>query len=211
MVGSDLLRYRSEQLFAVTDAETNGLNLRHSLPWQISYTLATQKNIVKQVTRYIYWKDFQMTEDAARVTRFDMNVYKERAEDADKVLKDCEEVWFDPSIRFSGHNILGYDAYIIDSWRQRLGRKSDWSFLNGCIDTNLLMKAIQKGWQPDRENLLQWQYRVLNYREKGLKSSLGFSCRYFQIQYDEFRAHDANYDVSVNAELLSKQIWAIEI
>lgn len=211
MIGSDLLRYQDNQRYNVSDVETNGLNLRSSLPWQLSYAVGTIKNTEKIVTRYIHWPDFKMSDEAARVTRFDMSVYKQRAEDPEAVLKDYEEILFDSATRFTGHNILGFDSYIIHQWRMRLGRTSDWSFLKNCIDTNLLMKAMQKGWQPDRNNLLAWQYKMLDHREKGLKSSLGFACRHFGIDYNEQKAHDAGYDVEVNTKVLAKLIWSVEI
>jgi len=213
MIGAELLRYQKNQLYNISDVETNGLNLYESLPWQISYCVTTSTQIQKTVTRYIRWPNFKMNDDAARITRFNMATYLERAEDPELVLKDYEEVLFDPSVIFSGHNILAYDSYIIQRWRNKLGRSTDWSFLQRCIDTNLLMKAIQKGFTPpsDKKYWLSWQYQVLNYRQKGLKSSLGFSCRHFQIPYDEKQAHDAGYDVRVNSQVLNKMIWAIEI
>jgi len=94
-----------------------------------------------------------------------------------------EEVWrkfakllYSPDVRAVGHNLLGFDYGMISSWRAAMGMSYNHSWLyRPLIDTNALAKAYYKGWKPEvanPETFLAWQYKVLDYREKGLKSSL---------------------------------------
>lgn len=71
MIGSDLLRYNKAQKYLVWDVETTSLNLAYALPWQISYAVFTLDKILDIQNKYIFWKDLQVSADAARITRFD--------------------------------------------------------------------------------------------------------------------------------------------
>lgn len=210
MIGSELLRYKPDQLYAVVDVESEGLNLATSRPWQLACAIGTLKQIQTNIVRHINWPNLHVSEAAARVTRFNMGYHLKIAEPPETIVADFDEVLYDPNILIVGHNILGFDIYLLDMMRRLTGRKQDWSFLPRIIDTNALMKAYKKGFVPTGDRLT-FMYKALHYREKGLKSSLGFCCRDFGIPYDERRAHDAAYDIGVNFAVLEKLIWSVEI
>ncbi len=211
MIGASLLRYREDQRFLIYDFETEGLSLYHSRPWQISYAICTLKKIESIVVRHLDWPDLKVSDGAARITRFDMRTHKSIAEDPSVVLADFDALIYDSQYHPTGHNILGFDVYVHQTWRRLCGKTVDWSYVPRSLDTNALTKAYKKQFKPDLENLLAWQYKCMHFREKGLKSSLGSVAREFGLEYDERYAHDAAYDCRVNHGVLNKLIWSLEI
>lgn len=211
MIGSDLLRFKKDQRFFIYDEETESLNLFFSRPWQVSYAVATQAEIITSHVRYIWWPDLKVSADAARITRFDYELYKKLAEPPEVVYADFSKGLYDTSMIPTGHNILGFDPYPTAAWQRGIKQPVDWSYVRRSLDTNCLMKAYKKGWTPDRANMWAWQYRCMNHIERGLKSSLGVACQEFGIDYDSRRAHDAGYDTSVNHKVLKELLWKLEI
>lgn len=213
MIGSDLLRYQDKQKYLIIDGESNGLNLHDSQPWQIAYVICTSKTIEQAVVRYPKWDGFVMSDEAARVTRFDMKDYLARAEPADDVLKDFETLLFDPEYLILGHNLIGFDAYLINTWRRLCGRKEDWSFVSRIVDTLCLSRAYRFQIVPDRNDFIGWQYKMLTMRSrsKGMGASLGAMAREFGIEYDERLAHDAGVDIRYNHEVFKRLIWEVEV
>lgn len=211
MIGSNLRRYKDSQSYLGYDVETTDLNLRFAMPWQVSYGKFTSKKIESIKTRYILWPDLKISDDAATITRFNKKFYLERAEDPKKVLEDFELELYDPSNDIVAQNGLGFDVYVHDNWRRALGKKSDFSYLSRYLDTSALTKAIQKGWKPDLQNLLAWMYKAIDYREKGLKSSLEWTGKQYKIEHDYGALHDALSDVGLMIKIFQKQLWMIEI
>ncbi len=211
MIGENLLRYKYNQKFIVADVETEGLNLATTRAWQLSYAICNYKEIESINIRHLNWPNLLVSNEAAFVTRFNMHHHLSIAEDPKDVLLDFEKILYDPQYIIVGHNWLGFDCFVLNSMRKRIGLKSDWSYLSRVIDTHALSKAFQKGWVPDKENLLSWQYKMINYREQGLKSSLGYMAKKFEIDYDEKQAHDAKYDTIINFNVLKKLIKEVEI
>lgn len=214
MIGADLLRYKKDQKYCVFDIETEGLNLLRSKPWQIAYMVYCNGNVEESRVRYPFWKDLSISKEAAEVTRFDKKSYLQNAEPPDKVLNDFEQIILDPSIMVVGHNILGFDLYIWQSWRRLNGLKTDWSVLDRSIDTFALARAYRHQHLPDKSNLIAWQYRMISIRgsrAKGMGCSLGSIAKEFNIPYDERQAHDAMYDIGVNKQVFNQLIWNIEI
>ncbi len=218
MIGSDLLRYADKQRFLIHDFETESLNLFAARPWQLSYALCTNKYIDKVITRYPLYTDINVSDEAARITRFDKKHYLSVGEDPVKVLADFEEIALDPSVLLLGHNVLGYDRYIWRTMRRLQGKPIGDAFnmdINSrLIDTLCLSRAYRHGIVPDLKDYAAWQYKALSIkgtRAKGMGCSLGAMAREFQIPYDERLAHDATYDTNVNFEVFKKLIIAVEV
>lgn len=214
MIGSDLLRYQDNQRYLIIDGESNGLNLARAQCWQIAYSIGTLKAIEATVVRYPKWPDLVMSDDAAQVTRFDMKDYLSRAEDPNAVLTDFEKLLYDPQYLIVAHNGLGFDAYLIQTWRRLCGRSEDWSFVHRIVDTLALSRAYRYQHIPDHANMLAWQYKMLSIRgtkAKGMGCSLGAMAREFGIEYDERRAHDAGVDIGYTHGILQRLVWSVEI
>jgi DNA polymerase III epsilon subunit-like protein len=213
MIGSELLRYQDHQRYILFDVETEGLNLGRSKPWQISYAICTNKRIESVVTRYPYYKDLNVSPEAAKITRFDHKSYVQASEDPLVILKDFEQIAMDPSYLILGHNILGFDAYMWQNMRHLSGLKTDWSFIDRMVDTLALSRAYRHQIQPDLNNITAWQYKMLTLRKKGkgFGASLKAMAKEFLIEYDERYSHDAEYDCQVNHQVFQKLIWTIEV
>lgn len=197
MIGSDLTRFWPGR-FCVWDTESEGLNLAFHRPWEISYAICTLKGGIQSFhTSLIRWPDLDITEDAARITRFDRARYEAEARPAREVWDEFAPVLYDPEIRSVGHNTIGFDYAMINTWSRALGLPPDHSWAFRAYDTHCLAKGYKKGFEPDISSPLAfaaYQYRCQAWIEKGLKTSLGTMCGELGLEYDESRAHGAAYD-----------------
>jgi DNA polymerase III epsilon subunit-like protein len=207
----ELLRFKNKQKYIVLDVETEGLNLVSSRSWQCSWIVAEGKKIVSKHDKYIKWPDLKVSEGAAKVTGFSFEDYSRHAEDPKKCFDELSVYLYNPEYLIIGQNLLGFDVYMINVWRKALGMNSDYSFLDRIIDTKSLSTAIFKQILPDKSNFLSWQYKVLNHREKGLKTSQAFMLKHYNIPHDPKMLHNSLYDVEMTFEIFKKQIYDIEV
>lgn len=208
-----LLRYKPQQKYLFFDYETESVNLaQHNKPWQIGYAIADGYKIHKMVNKYIDWPDLDISADAARVTKFDRYAYDTNKEEPLKILNEFERYLNNPEYIVVGHNILGFDIFLHNLYRKKLGLPPNFSYLDRAIDTNSVTKAYKLGVkQMDIKNVYIECLRYTNYMEKGLKSSLKLIAREVGLEFDEERLHDAGADVALNYEVFKKLIWMIEI
>src|SRR5579872_2770848 len=106
MVGADLLRYDKNQLYLAKDYETEGVNLYYSRPWQVSYILFNLNEILDRQNYYIWFDDFKVSKEAARITRFNYEYYKQMALPANQVLTNIDKYIYDPNIITVTHNFF---------------------------------------------------------------------------------------------------------
>jgi hypothetical protein len=209
-----MLRYNKEQKYILIDFETESLNLLYGFnkPWQCSYLVCKGNDIILESDNYIKWPNLNISEDARRITRFDDAKYASLARDPIPILDELEKYMYDPEYIVLWHNGLGFDSYIHNIYRQMVGRKPDFSYIERCFDSNCLAKAISKGIKPNKdEDLICWQYRLCDFREKGLKTSLISLLKKYKIEFQEDKLHDGIEDCRLNWEVFKKQIWEIEI
>ena len=100
---------------------------------------------------------------------------------------------------------------MVNIWRKLMGRNSDYSFVPRIIDTKSLATAIAKQIPVDKDDFIGWQYRLLNYRERGLKTSQATLLKKYNIDHDPKRLHDALYDIEMNFKIFRKQLFDLEI
>jgi len=209
-----MLRYNKTQKYICFDFETCHLNLlsKENKPWQLSYLIAEGGKIVKKSDNYINWENLNISEDAARITNFNFEKYKTLRRNATVVLDSFEEYLYDPSYIIVGQNLLGFDVYIHNIYRKLLRKGSNFSYIPRILDTNCIAKAIKKQLQPPKnESLIYWQYRLNDFRERGLKTSIKTQLKEYKIDFDENKLHDSMYDVEMNFKIFQKQLWQIEI
>ena len=75
---NSLLRFKKNQKYIVFDFETEGLNLRHSRPWQLGFLEAEGTKIKNQYDIYIDFEDLSVSKDAARITGFSRDIYNKK-------------------------------------------------------------------------------------------------------------------------------------
>ena len=56
-----------------------------------------------------------------------------------------------------------------------------------------------------------FQYRMLNAHQKGMKTSLSALCTEFNVPFDQFKTHDALYDVGLNSIIDNKLLYALDL
>lgn len=210
----DLLRFRYDQKYLIFDYETCNLNLGLDInkPWQLGYIVSKGKKIIEKSDSWLSWPDIKVSKGAARVTGFTKSKYDKFKKDPKKPLDDFEKYLYNPDYIIVGHNILGFDVYIHNIHRKLCGKSSDFSYINRIVDTNCIAKAIKAGIKfEEGDDLLSWQYRLLNHRAKGIKTNLKQMCTEYDINFDSSKLHDALYDIEVNFEVFKKMIWDIEI
>jgi DNA polymerase III alpha subunit (gram-positive type) len=207
----ELLRFQKNQKYLIVDTETEGLNLVNSRPWQCAWIATQGKNIVEKNNRFIQWDNLNVSEGAAKITGFSESEYERRAEDPLKVWRDLSKYLFDPEYIVIGQNILGFDVYMLNVWLKGMNKNSDYSYLPRVIDTKSLSTAIFKNILPDKNNFLSWQYKLLNHKEKGLKTSQASMLKHYNIPHDPKKLHDALYDIEMTFQIFLKQIYDIEV
>lgn len=214
MIGSELLRYKKDQVYLMIDVESEGLNLNFSRPWQVTWTKANLNGIIEENDYFVWYDDLKVSEQAAIVTGFNHELYKERAKAPKEVLEHLLKDINNSEYRVTGHNLLSFDALIYQILRRTCGLPPDYSFLPRVIDTLALSRAMRKGIKPDvssPESFLAWQFRMMSIRDKRMKCSLGALGKEFNIEHDEKMLHNALYDLRLNFEVFKKLIWTVEV
>lgn len=209
MLGSTLKRYQPDRKYICADFETEGLNLFYSRPWQLAYVICDSKNIVESRTEYIFWPDLNISREAMIKTRFNQAEYKANARPPQDVLAELESKLYDQSLDVVGHNFF-FDGYIHNTMRRIMGKTPDWSWMNRLVDTLALSRGFRLGIQPDLNNFLSWQYKMISIRNGKLKTRLGQICQDLNIDFNENEAHRADYDVSKNRQLYEALKWKME-
>jgi len=205
------LQFNFEQKYVFFDTETEGTNLISSKPWQLSWITAVGKKIISKNDYYLKFDDLNVSPEAAKITGFNKSKYLREAQDPKYVFsKFLNDINHD-DVLLCGHNILGFDVYIINHLMTLLGIKNDYSFISRCIDTLALSRAYRIGKTTPDCDLLPWQYKLINFRKRGLKSSQGAMLKEFNIDFDKDKLHNALYDIEKNFILFHELIKRIDI
>jgi DNA polymerase III epsilon subunit-like protein len=207
----NLLRFNKKQRYLIFDTETEGLNLINSRPWQVAWILAEGDKVLEKHDLYIRWEDLNISDEAAKITGFSKQAYDRRSLDPKDVFDKFSKYLEDENNLIIGQNLLGFDVYMVNIWRREIGLPSDYSFINRIIDTKSIATAIAKEIPVQKENLLSWQYRLLNHKERGLKTSQATLLKKYDIPHDPKRLHDAMYDIEMNFRIFRKQLFDIEL
>ena len=109
------LKDNPNKVLVFADFETCHLNLlENNLPWSLSFILYQNGKILETHNHYIKWDNLPISEGAARVTRFDKNVYNEKAEDPIKILDKFETYISNEDLIINFHNAMNFDIYILN-------------------------------------------------------------------------------------------------
>ena len=210
-MNESLLRFNKKQRYVVFDTETEGLNLVTSRPWQVAWMVVEGDKIIEKNDLFIEWPDLQVSEGAAKVTGFTEKEYNKKCEPPKQVWEKFSQDLYNPDHLIVGQNLLGFDVYMVNIWRRLMNLGTDYSFIPRILDTKALATAIAKEMPVVKDDFIGWQYRLLNYRERGLKTSQATLLKKYNIDHDPKRLHDALYDIEMNFKVFRKQLFDLEI
>jgi DNA polymerase III alpha subunit (gram-positive type) len=209
-----LLRFKKNQKYICFDFETEGLNLKYSRPWSLSFLVAEGNHVKKEYDYFIEWKDLNVSPEAAKQTKFSIEKYNKLKQDKRTVLEAFDKYLYDEDYIVIGHNVLGFDVYIHDILREACDKKTDYSYIRRIVDTNCLAKSIHSKNQLKKdptEDWMLWQYKLNNYIERGLKTNQQAMLKEHDIPFDPKRLHESLYDVQMTFKLFSKLVWKVDI
>ena len=175
-----LLRYDKDKTIVFIDCETFNLclNFCHNIPWQIAMIKVKGDKKIDQKNFYLKWDtDLKISEDAARITRYDHRKDQKEGFDPKEVFPTIKD-W------------LGHADYIINA-----------------VARGIKYNSI---YDP-KDDLLEYQYKILNTRKKNVKSSLTFLGKENGIEHDYESLHDAINDLDLNLKVWNKLKWQIEV
>lgn len=208
-----LLRFEKDKTIVFIDCETFNLclNFTHNLPWQISMLKVQGDHIQSSKDFYIKW-DTHLTigKEAARITRYSEKKMEKLGitpEEAYPTIKD----WLDNADYIIGHNILGFDIYLIKGLYEYMG--DDYTpLVEKMIDTNCIARGIKSGmdYVPE-DDFLEYQYKMVNKRIKGVRTSLTALGKEYELEHDYDKLHNALVDLELNLKLWNKLKWQIDL
>lgn len=213
-MNEDLLRFKHNQKYLIFDYETCNLNLSsaENKPWQLGFIITEGSRIIDKQDLYIGWDELDISKEAERITNFSRIKYDKLKIDAVKSLDIFEKYLYNNEYMIVGHNVLGFDVYMHNIHRNLVGKNSDYSYINRVIDTNCLARAVKNDISFSKsDSLISWQYKLLNFRKRGVKTNLRQLCKDYSIDFDDKKLHEALYDVEKTNEVLQKMLWQIEI
>ena len=173
--------------------------------------IAEGDKIISRTDRFIHWPNLNVSEGAARVTGFSKKEYEKNSRAPNQVWEEFSEVLFDDRNLIVGQNLLGFDVYMVDVWRRQMARDLNQEYVSRIIDTKALATAIAKDIKYTDGDFINWQYKLLHYRERGLKTSQGFLLKHYGIDHDPKRLHDALYDIEMNFKIFKRQLFDLEL
>ena len=208
-----LLRFNNKKTIVLVDFETENLCLHgeENLPWQAAMVLSSGGNLINHKNFYVKWhRELKVSKEAARITRFSLADYKKKAlpiEDIFPTMKD----WFDKADYILGHNILGFDIYLMRYIYSYMG-EDYMPLMHKIIDTNCIAKGIKFGifYKPE-EDFLEYQYKIMHTRRKGVRTNLMSLGKEFKIEHNYDKCHDAIVDLELNLKVWNQLKYQIEL
>ena len=208
-----LLRFNKDKTYVFIDCETENLslNLARNLPWQISMIKVKGEEKLDFKDYYVEWdRDLNISKEAARITRFNYKKYKSSAIHIDEIFPTLDD-WLNNCDYIVGHNLLGFDMYLIKGIYERAGEKYR-HFMPKIIDTLSIARGIKisEEYKPG-DNFLEYQYKMINVIRKGMKTSLSALGKQYDIDHDYDNLHDALVDLELNIKVWNKLKWGLEL
>ena len=206
------LSYNRDQEYIVWDLETEGLNLFLSRPWQLAFIIYKNGKVTERHEHFILWEDLNIPAKVKMLTHFDEKKYKSLAKDPKEVCEIFSKYLYNEKYLLAGHNIISYDSHVFKTWALLAGMWKGWSFTERMVDTLCLSRMVHNDTRPDMDNFFSSQLKEIGKPPRGAKkANLTAMCKYFGIEVDETRTHDGSYDVEINAKVLEKLIYALDI
>jgi DNA polymerase III epsilon subunit-like protein len=209
-----LLRFDKSKTFLFIDCETFNLclNFCHNLPWQIAMLKCQGDRIIESKDIHLRWKThLKISKDAAKITRFDPKTIEKKGIDPEAFFPTLKD-WIDKTDYIVGHNIIGFDLYIINEYYKFMEIEPV-DLLSKSIDTNLLYKGIKTGksYNPKKESLQEYMYKLYHTKFKNIRTNLTATGKDLNIQHDYDSLHNALSDLELNFKVWNKIKYMVNI
>jgi DNA polymerase III epsilon subunit-like protein len=150
---------------------------------------------------FIKWNtSLKISKEAKMITRYDQKKVDRLAQSFNDVFPIISD-WLDSCDYIVGHNILGFDIYLIKEMYLLKGRRID-HLVEKIIDTNCIAKGVKYPIpKMNNESLIDYQYKLLHTRKKGVKTNQLALGKDYKIEHDYDRLHDAIVDLELNLKI----------
>lgn len=209
-----LLRFDKNKTLLFLDCETFNLclNYCHNRPWQIAMLKCQGDKIIDSKDIYLKWKtDLKISKDAAKITRFDPKNIEKHGISPEAFFPTLKD-WLEKADYIVGHNILGFDLYILNEYYKYMNEKP-MDFLSKSIDTNLLFKGIKTSTAYDskKETLPEYMYKLYHTKVKNVRTNLTAAGKDLSIEHDYESLHNALSDLELNFKVWNKIKYMVNI
>ena len=210
-----LIRFDKKVKYSFIDLETFNLCLttEYNEPWQTAIINVTGEEITSRHDLISKWTPKPYLFIKPEIAR--MNHHSDDRIERDGIYPEDALDIIEESLRacdyIVGHNILGFDVYLIRDYFRHYGREWKW-IMPKIIDTRAVAQGIKTNYKYDsKENFLNYQYKLINTRVRGVKTQLKILAKENDIEFDENKLHDALYDLEINLKVWNKLKYQIEL
>ena len=208
-----LLRFDKEKELVFIDCETFNLCLHscHNLPWQVAMIKVKGGRIIDSKDFYIKWDThLKISKEAAQITKFSQSKLDKIGIPPEEAFPTMED-WLENCDYIVGHNVLGFDIYLIKAYYEFFNKKY-LQLVDKVIDTNALAKGVGNNikYNPE-ENFMEYQYSMLNKITKGLRTNLKALGQSYDIEHDYENLHNALVDLELNIKVWDKLKWKVDV
>jgi DNA polymerase III alpha subunit (gram-positive type) len=190
------------QKYCVFDFETEGLNLKYSRPWELSYLIAQGNKVLSQEQLYIDLSDFNLSKEVRELTSFNDEKYNSKKTIPENAFEKFSKIINDPQYILVGQNLLKFDVYMLKVLADICNKSLDFSFMDRILDTRPLALAYREGLQkPKNDSMLEWQSKIINDRTIKSKASQLTLLKLFGIEFEKEKLHDGLYDCQMTWQI----------
>lgn len=213
----NLIRFDKNIKILFIDFETSNLCLsgKFNLPWQMAL-LKTKGSQIQENGQNIlinWGSEFCFSKGALEIAHsFSEKKMREQGVKPIEAFNILSKALSETDA-IAGHNILGFDIYIIKALYEKMGRKfPDILQKKKVFDTLALSKGLFNNIPiQNNENPISYQYKMINNIIKGSKTSLSKVADSFNIKYDQALLHDALYDLEINVKVWNQLKYQVNI
>jgi len=204
---NDFFKKSNGKKLVFMDLETFNVNLNfyNNRPWQVGMIRVVENKIQDRFDEMVKWDcGLKISDEAARITRFDQKKFNKLAKPESEIFPTVYE-WLDDCDYIVGHDILGFDMYLIREWCKIYDKPYDHLF-EKSVDTLAIGRGIRSEYyfKKEEEDFFDYQYRLLSYRSKGIRTSLSELGKYYNINHNYETLHDAINDLELNLKVWNK-------